>query len=248
MNWYYANSGRQTGPVAEDAFEQLVAQGTVRGDTLVWHEGMPQWTPYSSLNNPMAAAPQPPAMPGVRYCGQCGSPYAPDDLVSFGGVLVCGNCKPAYTQRMREGVLPASRLDFASLWLRFGAYLLDIVILYIAASLLGVVLFAIYRPDMQDFPVILAGEVIITVFMIFLTLAYETYFVGKYGATPGKLACSIAVVRTDGSKLTYGRALGRYGAKVVNGFTMGIGYLMACFDEEKAALHDRIADTRVIRR
>jgi uncharacterized RDD family membrane protein YckC len=77
--------------------------------------------------------------------------------------------------------------------------------------------------------------------------SYETYMIGKYGATLGKMAAKIRVVRADGSKLTYGRALGRYGGKIVSQLILGIGYLMAAFDQEKRALHDHMCDTRVIK-
>jgi hypothetical protein len=35
MNWYYADGGRQAGPVDETALDELVRQGVVRDDTLV---------------------------------------------------------------------------------------------------------------------------------------------------------------------------------------------------------------------
>ena len=43
MQWYYAEDGAQKGPVEEAVLEQLIAAGTVRGDTLVWQEGMENW-------------------------------------------------------------------------------------------------------------------------------------------------------------------------------------------------------------
>jgi uncharacterized RDD family membrane protein YckC len=70
--------------------------------------------------------------------------------------------------------------------------------------------------------------------------------VGKYGATLGKMAAKIRVVTADGGKVSYGRATGRYFAKLLSAFTCLIGFIMAAFDEEKRALHDRICNTRVI--
>jgi uncharacterized RDD family membrane protein YckC len=77
--------------------------------------------------------------------------------------------------------------------------------------------------------------------------AYVTFFLGKYGATPGKMALGLKVVRSDGSELTYARAFGRYLAEYLSAFTLMIGYIIAAFDREKRALHDHICDTRVIR-
>ena len=76
--------------------------------------------------------------------------------------------------------------------------------------------------------------------------AYSIFFVGKYGATPGKMACKIKVVDETGAKIGYGRATGRFFAEFLSGLLCYIGYIMVAFDEEKRALHDRICNTRVI--
>jgi len=47
-------------------------------------------------------------------------------------------------------------------------------------------------------------------------MAYETWFIGRFGATPGKMVCHLKVVRSDGRPLTYQRSLGRFGAKAIN--------------------------------
>src|SRR5260370_34623939 len=52
-------------------------------------------------------------------------------------------------------------------------------------------------------------------------LAYETWFVGRFGATPGKLICRIRVVRSDGGRLGYLRALARHFAKTLDWVTLG---------------------------
>jgi uncharacterized RDD family membrane protein YckC len=80
-----------------------------------------------------------------------------------------------------------------------------------------------------------------------IAIAYETYFVGRYGATLGKMACGLKVVRSEGQNVSYGRAFGRYWACLLSSMTLTIGYIMAAFDSQKRALHDRICDTRVIR-
>ena len=77
-------------------------------------------------------------------------------------------------------------------------------------------------------------------------ISYETIFIGKYGATVGKMACRIKVVTADGGQVSYLRAVGRYFAKLLSAFTLMIGYIIAAFDPEKRALHDRICNTRVV--
>ncbi|WP_245326576.1 DUF4339 domain-containing protein, partial [Bradyrhizobium sacchari] len=42
-SWFYASEGKQQGPFPEGQFRDLIAQGVVRPDTLVWSEGMAGW-------------------------------------------------------------------------------------------------------------------------------------------------------------------------------------------------------------
>jgi uncharacterized RDD family membrane protein YckC len=80
-----------------------------------------------------------------------------------------------------------------------------------------------------------------------LLISYEIFFLGKYGATPGKMVCKIHVVTGEGEKITYGRAAGRAFAERLSGLICYIGYIMVAFDNpEKRALHDRICNTRVV--
>ena len=77
-------------------------------------------------------------------------------------------------------------------------------------------------------------------------VSYYTFFVGKYGATPGKMALKLRVVNPDGSPVSYGKACGRYFAFVVSSMACLIGLLMVAWDSEKRGLHDRMCNTRVI--
>jgi uncharacterized RDD family membrane protein YckC len=40
--------------------------------------------------------------------------------------------------------------------------------------------------------------------------------------------------------------VGRYFAQWISAIILAIGYIMAAFDDQKRALHDRICETRVI--
>jgi uncharacterized RDD family membrane protein YckC len=77
-------------------------------------------------------------------------------------------------------------------------------------------------------------------------LAYGAFFVGQYGATPGKLALGLKVVDVDGCKVGYIKALGRCLSEIVSAIPFAFGYIIAAFDTEKRTLHDRICGTRVI--
>jgi uncharacterized RDD family membrane protein YckC len=78
-------------------------------------------------------------------------------------------------------------------------------------------------------------------------VTYSWFFLKRYAATPGKMALGIKIVRSDGSPLSTGRILGRYFSEMLSTMILMIGYIMAGFDDERRALHDRICDTRVIK-
>jgi uncharacterized RDD family membrane protein YckC len=62
------------------------------------------------------------------------------------------------------------------------------------------------------------------------------------------MALCIKVIRTDGSPVTYGRAVLREVlGKFISSLLFGIGYLMVIFDNQKQGLHDKMADTYVIK-
>lgn len=116
MNWFYAEAGKQHGPVTAEEFDRLVAAGTITDTTLVWREGLPAWEPWSAHKPigtpsaaPLAAPPMtPPAAasplaPGEVRCSECGSIFPTEDTIPYGERRVCGACKPRFLQRLTEG-------------------------------------------------------------------------------------------------------------------------------------------------
>ena len=258
MNWYYADQGQQKGPVDESALDQLVLSGVIRDDTLVWHDGMAAWEKHSSVRG--AAAP--PAFPSAsatsaagetRYCGECGRPFSDSDLVAIGSVSVCAACKPIYLQKLREGGgFAVGVRRYAGFWIRFAAVLVDGLLLSIVFLIIRIPFgVALFTPTLDRNPGALAAFVgtslIITLLSYVVAACYEIFFLSTRGATIGKILCGLKVIRADGAPLSTGLATGRYfAARWLNLFTLGIGYLMAAFDDQKRALHDRICETRVI--
>ncbi|MEN9575021.1 MAG: hypothetical protein RL514_2876 [Verrucomicrobiota bacterium] len=249
MSWYYAVGQEQKGPVTEEQLQALAKDGAITGETLVWREGLADWQPYRTVSSAAMPAGAPGAAPpaGGMLCAECGKAFALDEVVRFGDRYVCAACKPTYVQRMAEGVVLTGALNYASVGLRFGAKILDSLILWVVNTgitiALGMAMGMATQQDGAAAAIFLGVTVLI---QISVNVIYGTFFLGKFGATPGKMACKIKVVRADGSPLTYGRACGRVFAEILSGLTCSIGYIMAAFDEEKRSLHDRICDTRVI--
>jgi hypothetical protein len=49
INWYWAQDGRQNGPAAQSAIVQLLTDGRLRADNMVWKQGMPAWVPVKQV-------------------------------------------------------------------------------------------------------------------------------------------------------------------------------------------------------
>ncbi|MBB4363357.1 MULTISPECIES: DUF4339 domain-containing protein [unclassified Bradyrhizobium] len=90
-SWFYASEGKQQGPFPEGQFRDLVAQGVVRPDTLVWTEGMAGWQKAAEIPGlvggggapPMIPAGGPPMMGSGGYAGGGGG-VAGSLAVDFG--------------------------------------------------------------------------------------------------------------------------------------------------------------------
>jgi TM2 domain-containing membrane protein YozV len=61
--WYYEQNGNRIGPVDETTMRSLIADRTISIDTLVWTNGMANWTPLQQTQL-AAGLPVPPPMPG----------------------------------------------------------------------------------------------------------------------------------------------------------------------------------------
>jgi uncharacterized RDD family membrane protein YckC len=83
-------------------------------------------------------------------------------------------------------------------------------------------------------------------FLLFLDAGYLATFTAAGGQTVGKMACGLKVVgHADlpvSTALAIVRAFGALGSFVV----LGLGFVPALLGSERRALHDRLADTRVV--
>jgi uncharacterized RDD family membrane protein YckC len=248
MSWYYAENNERRGPIEDAAFQSLLSAGTIKPDTLVWREGFADWIPYSSagsVTSPVSTSPGGAAgavSSSDVACSQCGGHFPADETVTYEGRHVCAACKPLFFQKVKEGALVVGQRDYAGFGIRFGAKFLDNIIVGVASQIIGAII-GVLLPGNR------AAAALALLVGIAINASYIIFFLGKYGATPGKMACKLQVIRPDGSPLTYGRAAARYFGEVLSKFTLGIGYLLVAFDQpERHALHDRICDTRVVRK
>jgi uncharacterized RDD family membrane protein YckC len=192
--------------------------------------------------------------PPTTVCSQCGRSFPRDQVVTFDDQVICAACKPLFVQKLREGATLPSMLEYGGFWIRFVAKFIDNIIMAIIQWAVLIPTSMMVAPSMvqnaEQFPT--SGFFALMGFQVVLGIslpaAYSTFFIGRFGATLGKMACRLQVVTPEGGRVTYARALGRFFSEMISSMILAIGYIMAAFDDEKRALHDRICSTRVVRK
>jgi uncharacterized RDD family membrane protein YckC len=209
--------GREYGPVTLDELKGWIRDGRVGPQTQILRSDLNQWLPAMQFQELQAELP--------AY-----NPAAPVEI----------------------------HAEAVGFWSRFCAVIIDGIVIYLvfwaiwiplsgAMNWQGDVKFDpnTFRGVEDLMPLFLAGAKQ-TVLSFILRLIYEVGMTGKFGATLGKMVIGAKIVRADGSRLGYDFALYRFLAKIISDFTCYIGYLMVAFRDDKRALHDLIAKTRVI--
>jgi uncharacterized RDD family membrane protein YckC len=146
--------------------------------------------------------------------------------------------------------VPASA-QAVGFWPRLGAYLIDGLVLQgIFSAIWGLTPVNIPKmsnglPDLEAM-VAQLGPQLVGRFLI--QMAYSVFMNGQFGATLGKLAIGARIVNLDGSRIGFGKAFVRFLGTLLSQLTLFIGYLMVAVREDKRALHDLIAKTRVVYR
>lgn len=191
----------------------------------------------------------------TAFCGHCGRASTAADLVTIAGVPVCAGCKPSFLRRLQEGASTAATgLRYQGFWIRLVAKILDGIVVGVLMIPLwfvfmgSVISTAANRAGAPVASQVLGMQLLMNLASIVVTLAYSTWMNGRWGATVGKMAIGAVIVNTDGTPISYGKALARALAEILSGIILLIGYIMAAFDRQKRALHDQICGTLVVAR
>jgi len=139
---------------------------------------------------------------------------------------------------------------YAGFWRRAAAWILDTLITGVLGAVLldGVLVGVIAVASGQDPERVfksLEGAINLA-FFVLSALYYAQFHSSRGGATPGKMAVGIKVLRPDGARISVARAVWRLFATSLSGLSLGIGYVMAAFTQRKQALHDMLCDTLVV--
>ncbi len=120
--------------------------------------------------------------------------------------------------------------DLAEVGTRFGAQVIDAIILGIVAG----VLLGVGRNAAPFLWFIFAG-------------AYNWYFWTRHnGQTPGKMFMRIRVIKADGTAISDVDAVMRFIGYHINTFVFMFGWLWALVDSDRQGWHDKLARTYVV--
>ncbi|MGZ5906901.1 MAG: RDD family protein [Reyranella sp.] len=132
---------------------------------------------------------------------------------------------------------------YGGFWIRVVAYIIDGILLTIVCGvvdrLLGINILA---TDWDHYDP-LANVISLVIGWLYFALLESS----ERGAIVGKMVMGLRVVTSDGQRLSFMNATGRYFAKILSAIILCIGFIMVAFTDKKRGLHDIIAGTLVIK-
>jgi uncharacterized RDD family membrane protein YckC len=206
---------------------------------------------------------------GVAFCSACGQPVPSTSAVPpIPAASTAPPPTPAPSQYPAAYAPPAQAawqtsarppVAYAGFWLRFVAFIIDAIVLHFVFTIVTLPFIAsmgirgIMRGPMpmspEEWMPLLRG--LFHIFLIRTVLNWLYYALlesSAWQATLGKKALGLEVTDIQGMRIGFGRATGRFFAKIISSIILFMGFIMAGFTEKKQALHDMIAGTLVIRK
>ncbi|APV43518.1 putative membrane protein YckC, RDD family [Dehalogenimonas formicexedens] len=154
---------------------------------------------------------------------------------------------------MPETSKGAIALEFAGFWRRFGAWIIDFIVLGAIFSVLEPLLW----PDfgkIVSFTTNFDSNYWVGQFRalsnIVSILVSGIYFVGFWvwrGQSLGMMVAGIKVIQTDGSQVDIGRAVIRYLGYLISFIPLFLGFIWIALDSHKQGWHDKLAETYVVK-
>ena len=205
----------------------------------------------------------------VAVCAFSGQPRPLSLMVKYGDRWVAIEHKEAFLQSLREGA-PVARMagvgemQYVGFWWRVLGAILDVLVLLIPNILVAMPYYVMsFRKAMassgtpsidplNEFKtmngLMVVAYVAAMVGNFLIPLMYDTWMVGRFGATVGKMVIGARVAKLGGEPLTYWQALGRGGAKVLNvliwvlpaNLAMIIGSILSFGTEVKPGMPDEL--------
>lgn len=172
------------------------------------------------------------------FCAKCGTSN-PD------GASSCRSCHQALDagSNVAAAVFDAG---YAGFWRRYAAVFLDGLVVSLMftpiAFIVGLIAGVLGLGQSIAF-----GAALYVLFFVAYTAYYVFMESGERGATFGKRWVKIRVVDVNGSRISAGRALGRFVGHLLSYITGYLGFLIQPFTARKQALHDMVSGTVIVK-
>jgi uncharacterized RDD family membrane protein YckC len=191
----------------------------------------------------------------AQFCQKCG-------LALSSSLTPTQSAAPAraYAAAPPVAYVAAPASPYGGFWIRLVAHLLDHIILgAVAAPLFFImamptILRVAHEAERNQEP---SPEMIVSILssvFLYVVVAfagqwlYEAWLTSSsWQGTIGKRVLRLKVVDEAGNRISFGRATGRFFAKILSSMFFCIGFLMIAFTERKCGLHDMLAGTVVLR-
>ena len=135
------------------------------------------------------------------------------------------------------------QLQYAGFWMRFWAYLFDLLVI---GSINGLVI----KPSFRVLDLSLSDNRMFAAISIATAITFYLYFVlmtKLLQQTLGKMVFGLKVIDLDGKKLTWSTVIFReFVGKFISKTIVFVGFLIVAFMPKKQGLHDVFADTTVV--
>lgn len=237
MEVWIGRDGERHGPYKEVDIRQWLRSGEISPDDLGWYEGMTDWAPLSSL--------------------------FPEELKNQNAAPAAPPLPPVPSSFPETAPLTVAVVDYASFWQRFGAWVIDLVVLMIPCSIVsyamgGLTAFEHLLPQLQGSPEVMTKAMIdyalatrsINIAITVIGFLYYTLFeASRWQATPGKLVLRLRVTDMNGKKLSIARASLRNVVRLANlitGLIPFVCYITVAWTQRKQGLHDLAAHALVL--
>lgn len=235
--WYLKRGDSEVGPGSEDQIKAAFKKGVLSLDSLVRRDGENDWKALRDSGilsedeaNPfvVASTQRGPESPSARAVNPSPGPAKPIIHASM------FKEKPRYGRR--------SAPVYATFADRFVALLIDSIILWIAWSVFLQIFSGLF----------IYGRFGTALVISYVTqiLVYGAYFVvlqHEWGYTLGRKIMGIHVELSDRSQPDIRTFLVRFASSLLSGLILGLGYFLALSDPKMQTLHDRMANTIVVK-
>lgn len=157
--WFWESNGERCGPVSEDRIREMLEQGEIGVDSLVWCEGMEDWAPLSStdLNQRTRRPPplperkkSPPNLPATGSESRLIPVESSTGGSSIGEPIHQPVPNPAFRPRFRSSLARAWGLWKTDFWPFLGLYAL-MSVLFSVVMQVGITAFFLSFPIMVGF-------------------------------------------------------------------------------------------------